>query len=434
MVEIRLCNRPGSQISFISVPPDDIRRLAIHPLKWLRFVLFAISGAQGHLATTPTGPPVDYTTPFDDLAGTYYYLPEGQIMLVDHQALNDRVTSSDMTPRRHNFKGDVLDRDHHCIITQVYAIDCDAAHIIPKSKGDDYIQNVISLRSRLYPSSDSLPSHVGINDVRNGMLLSKGLHAAFARGDFAFIKTPNFALDPDDIPRVERDPADLEMPASRTTLQFLRPVPDFDLAQNSDTLNTFLSFLTAGARFPANVVSSQIHLLGFGLDTVLTGTGRLPPPAILLDYMYGVSAYRVWKTAQSEELMKNNFTEYYDSIPIPSSSDNDSDCKISDDNKPRTPPQPRQRSSRMGDGLVHAIDELNAMMMYLSGTSPQMLAEQLKSREEEEQSKAQKASEVKVMEWLENSSSAIQSQTLNPSTSDDHIATEASVPVCSRRC
>lgn len=158
MVEIRLCNRPGSQIPFISVPPDDIRRLAIHPLKWLRFVLFAISGAQGHLATTPTGPPVDYTTPFDDLAGTYYYLPEGlaflfveilthhfvgaigQIMLVDHQALNDRVTSSDMTPRRHNFKGDVLDRDHHCIITQVYAIDCDAVHIIPKRKGDDVSQ------------------------------------------------------------------------------------------------------------------------------------------------------------------------------------------------------------------------------------------------------------------------------------------------------
>jgi hypothetical protein len=59
-----------------------------------------------------------------------------EIMLVDHLARNGRVTSSEMTPRRSNFRRDVIERDFQCVVTLTPAEWCDAAHIIPKSKGD----------------------------------------------------------------------------------------------------------------------------------------------------------------------------------------------------------------------------------------------------------------------------------------------------------
>jgi hypothetical protein len=60
---------------------SDIERLSVRPVKWLRFVTFAICGVRGHLSATPNGPPVDYDS--ISLAGpiaeAYYYTPEGNI-------------------------------------------------------------------------------------------------------------------------------------------------------------------------------------------------------------------------------------------------------------------------------------------------------------------------------------------------------------------
>src|SRR5271154_685981 len=70
------------------------------------------------------------------------------------------------------------------------------------------------------------------------------------------LQTPNFALDPTDIPRVEEGP----MPLSRTTLQHLVP---------------------PAGRNPAPAFDSL---------------ARYSPPAVLLDFMYGVAAYKRWGT------------------------------------------------------------------------------------------------------------------------------------------
>lgn len=59
---------------------------------------------------------------------------------IDYNILNDRFTSSTQTQRRHNFRNDVIERDGQlCIFTQDPAEDCDASHIIPKSKGDEVL-------------------------------------------------------------------------------------------------------------------------------------------------------------------------------------------------------------------------------------------------------------------------------------------------------
>ena len=48
------------QVLALSIPFSDIERLSVRPVKWLRFVTFAICGVRGHLSATPNGPPVDY--------------------------------------------------------------------------------------------------------------------------------------------------------------------------------------------------------------------------------------------------------------------------------------------------------------------------------------------------------------------------------------
>ena len=134
------------------------------------------------------------------------------------------------------------------------------------------------------------------------MFLGKNLHASFRlRGD-AFLKvcevdiilifsesgdlqTPNFALELTDIPRVEVDP----MPPSRITLHHFKP----DLSH---------------APLPQ-------------YDACIAGTGILPPSTIILDYMYGVAAYRRWGSGHDiKEVMQDRFTEFYKSIPIPPAS------------------------------------------------------------------------------------------------------------------
>ena len=78
MVDIYL-SIEGRHVLALSIPFSDIQRLSLHPVKWLRFVTFAICGVRGNLSATPNGPSVDYDSiALDDpLAEAYYYTPDG---------------------------------------------------------------------------------------------------------------------------------------------------------------------------------------------------------------------------------------------------------------------------------------------------------------------------------------------------------------------
>ena len=58
MVDIYL-PMEGQQVLMLSIPFSDIERLSLRPVKWLRFVTFAICGVRGDLSATPNGP-ADY--------------------------------------------------------------------------------------------------------------------------------------------------------------------------------------------------------------------------------------------------------------------------------------------------------------------------------------------------------------------------------------
>ena len=62
----------------------------------------------------------------------------GDCVLVDHEGLNDELTSTVLTQRRSNFRDDVIRRvGRACVVTQVAGLHCDAVHLIPRSKGDE---------------------------------------------------------------------------------------------------------------------------------------------------------------------------------------------------------------------------------------------------------------------------------------------------------
>ncbi|KAK2464149.1 hypothetical protein APHAL10511_003842 [Amanita phalloides] len=254
---------------------------------------------------------------------------------------------------------------------------CDAAHLLPKSRGDAYISFVLQDRLNSYDPAVE-PTGLGINSVENGIFLSKNLHGSFGRGLCAFLKTPNFALETADIPRVEEDP----MPPSRITLHHL--------VLNTKTRSPVLQW-----------------------DARINGTGISPPSTIILDFMYGVAAYRHWGIGQDiNEVMQHHFTEHYNSIPIPPasphSSDDDSSPESDEDDDddeciPNRRPRGRNHSSNMSDEMLRAMDNVLMLSMLLKGTTPELMATERQRREEVEELHMQEASRVKVQQWMQSS-------------------------------
>ncbi|KAF8257305.1 hypothetical protein EI94DRAFT_1709268 [Lactarius quietus] len=118
----------------------------------------------------------------------------GDLIFVDYNALDDQTTSgfneSDGDNLGDNFQDkfsqDVRQWDEYCVITGLKAVDCLAAPIIPRCKGDEFIQRVIQDCSHLYEST--IPSFSSIKAVENGVLLTKTLYLMLKRGAVAFLK------------------------------------------------------------------------------------------------------------------------------------------------------------------------------------------------------------------------------------------------------
>jgi HNH endonuclease len=122
---------------------------------------------------------------------------------VDREGLNNRLMATNQTLCCPDFRNDVMRRDGpSCVVTQLAEEGCDAVHLIPQSKGNEvsfvinshnywmmlfqYIKGVIKCRS---PGDNSAPPRgVGIDDVRNGMMLQKTLHLMLGKGAVAFMK------------------------------------------------------------------------------------------------------------------------------------------------------------------------------------------------------------------------------------------------------
>ena len=88
--------------------------------------------------------------------------------------------------------------------------------------------------------------------------------------------------------------------------------------------------------------------------------------------------------------------EQYAQIPPPCAppddiNDTDSDYKLHKRRKPYT--------STRRNGLEETMDELNMVLMYMHGITPEMAAERRQNEIDREERATQEASRSKVMEW-----------------------------------
>jgi hypothetical protein len=148
-------------------------------------------------------------------------------------------------------------------------------------------------------------------------------------------------------------------------------------------------------------------------DARIAGTGISPPSTVVLDFLYGVAAYRRWRSGQNiEEVVQHRFTEHYKSIPIPPaslpSSEGDrspesDDLHDDDEYKPNRRPRGRNHSSNVSDGMLRAMDNVLMLSMLVKGTTPELMAAERQRREEVEELRAKETSRVKVQQWMHSS-------------------------------
>ncbi|KAJ7898939.1 hypothetical protein B0H14DRAFT_3554392 [Mycena olivaceomarginata] len=183
---------------FLEIPSLDLSRLTLRPVKWLRYLGWCIYGQPGWLSTTPGGLEVAEDA---ELSVDYYYVSTSPPRFIDVNAIDDRTSnSSQHNQRPATFRDDLIDRDVACIVSQAPPNDCTACHILPHSKGDEYISCVSALRA-----DQGQLQVVEIGDIQNGVLLYNGLHCPFGDGEIAFLlifATPMAVPPPPDIPRL----------------------------------------------------------------------------------------------------------------------------------------------------------------------------------------------------------------------------------------
>ncbi|KAF8552263.1 hypothetical protein OG21DRAFT_1486344 [Imleria badia] len=354
-------------IRALSIPHEDIKRFTLRPLKWLRFATFAVCGAKGDFSATQGGERVDHeNVSFDNLADKYYYIPDDVYHLVDYNVFNDRCTSSVVTTGPADFSRDILGRDGSCVITR--DIDsCDAVHIIPKSKGSNYISFVVHDRSSLYEELPFSPEdYIDMDCIENGILLRGGIHKKFGKAQLVFLKTPNFAMVPADVPWLEPG----SIPDNRTTLQYIEQP-------------------TGRATVPQYDVQADWR------DEVR------PPPSILLDFVYGAAVVKRWKCDglrdMLEQRFKDDFKKILDETPKRSTPEDDEPQAGVEPDDPNDCQQRGRKtfSSDASAGLLEAMDDVIILSMLLKGTTPRSMAAEWKRRNEKEELRSQEHSREK---------------------------------------
>ena len=171
-VKLLLCFDDSSKLA-LSIPLAQCTTFAITPLKWLRFLGFAIYGQQGRISMSMNGTEIDYTAQIE--ARCYYFIPDGKLgsytlrsfltlltfsgepRFVDVDAVDNKTSStSDVSIRRAGFRDRLIERDGTCVLSGHIARACDACHLIPHSKGDSvrfHGSHIISSQNLILQSS-----------------------------------------------------------------------------------------------------------------------------------------------------------------------------------------------------------------------------------------------------------------------------------------
>ncbi|KLO09939.1 hypothetical protein SCHPADRAFT_999898 [Schizopora paradoxa] len=257
----------GDTCPVFEIPRVDFKNFTTFPLKWLRFLGFTIYGAEGHISLAVDGESENDSVGVDVvhlLSNTYYYVSQGappKLFDVIDAMYCHSSNSSAPSLRATSFREKILQRDDRCIMT-TQAEGCHAYHIIPHSKGDDFIKMLTTTYAASATDTEIVDD---INDVRNGFLLHESIHPLLDHSDVAILKTPNFALQPNEVPGFSNQ-------EERFTFQWFPERNRVERPFNQQMQNMY----NVDASFPSNTIDFE------------------KPSVILLNVMYAASALQAW--------------------------------------------------------------------------------------------------------------------------------------------
>ncbi|KAG6819924.1 hypothetical protein H0H93_007395 [Arthromyces matolae] len=291
-------------IRIMRIPQEELLSFGFRrPHAFLRHVLFAVCGTEGHLfIDSVDSQPIQVDYNSIDIREKYIYIsdPATEHAFIDIDGLNDRVTYSRPSPRRAKLRRDIVERDGCCVISHYGPELAEAVHIIPHSKGGEYIWRIVELRSDAY-NEDDPPNESDC--IENAFLLRPDLHTAFGRGSFAFIKVspsefrvPNFSMTCEDIPYVANgSPPPIPPPEKRICVININKISDV-----------------------------RLQWITTGWNLTFSGNDDLPPPSLMLiDFHFGISCYRRWGV--NDEFLRQYHEDHYKHIPVFSSVSVDSE-------------------------------------------------------------------------------------------------------------
>jgi hypothetical protein len=147
-------------------------------------------------------------------------------------------------------------------------------------------------------------------------------------------------------------------------------------------------------------VRSNLYESGAPLDAKFRTDST--PPIILLNFMYGVAAYKRWKTPPGEGMLKAYFAGHYTAtaFPVPSPRAPSGESESSSDEQ-QDPKDSDYLPEDTTTSMEEAMEEVSMVLMYLSGITPEEAAIRREKRLEEEEQMAEAAGRRKVMEWID---------------------------------
>ncbi|KAI9441315.1 hypothetical protein H4582DRAFT_2127212 [Lactarius indigo] len=320
--------------------------------------MFRVCGTRGRLSIMHDGPAIGYDSTSLNGITDLYYKPMGICIFVGYQGLNDQATSIILTDCPNSFRDKIITRDGPaCIVTRHPGEYCDTAHLdlVPWSKGDEYIQRVVGDLSSCYPLC-AFDACSGRCRLFKGMKFGSS-HLNTHENATIFKRR---TMDWTPLTYLGSTPGQAH--TDHFTLQRLREPENYNQA------------IAAAVKAMANtlpVPAFTFFAIGSNLDALFQGTtnenatsshpegtGNSLPPAIILDYMYGVAAYKQWGRQGSNvhDVTVSYHKGHCADIPVSPRTISDNSVDTPDPDKP-LPASRRRHTSTRGSTMAKAVDD-----------------------------------------------------------------------------
>ncbi|EJC97470.1 uncharacterized protein FOMMEDRAFT_171643 [Fomitiporia mediterranea MF3/22] len=368
--------------SLLHIPHKRMELYSLKPRKWLLYLASVILGIDGTLRFLNGDE--DFTEgEMDEDVGPgdrYVFCFDGEARFLDYLLRGTRHDRSSSTSTRSRVVPNELKEYYGgCPFSLVPAELCDVSHLIPFTKGDDYLHRLLATRGE---PDDAM----SIDDYQNQIVMYKGLHGAFDIKRIAFLKTPNKFLKTNDVPGGENALPNIY----RVTLHSFME----DEGVRDTLHHNAHSSLTRGSG------SRNLHARG---DTV----GEYLPRDILLDLTYASTVFFNFGTPEANEMLKKNAErDYYPGGIVKRGEDREGKAekeqrkrKYEGENQGRSERVVRRSRSGNNDG-DHADgngrqfdfwDGFYAMQLMIHGIRPEDIeAEEERRRRETEELNAQR--------------------------------------------